>query len=103
MERDVKPRRPYRSPARRRQAAATRARVAAAARRLFVERGYAATTVEAIARAAGVAVPTLYAAVGGKRAVLWALLEAMARDVGVPDRYDLVVAEPDPVRRLQLV
>ena len=43
------------------------------ARRLFAERDYAETTIEAIARAADVAVPTVYAAFQSKRGVLSAL------------------------------
>ena len=48
--------RPYRSPRRAQQAAATRHAVLAAARDLFVAQGYAATTVAQIAERAGVAV-----------------------------------------------
>src|SRR6266545_1700732 len=43
---------------RRPKAQATRRRILDAARGLFVERGYVATTIEAIAAEAGVAVPT---------------------------------------------
>jgi AcrR family transcriptional regulator len=48
----------------------TRARVAEAALRLFLKNGYLATTVEAIAREAGVAPATVYQAFGTKQAVL---------------------------------
>jgi AcrR family transcriptional regulator len=95
--------RTYESPHRVRQAAATRGSIIDAARRLFVQRGYASATVDAIAEAAGVAVPTLYTTFGGKRAILWALLETMSTDVGVPQRYEQILAEPEPVRRLQLL
>lgn len=54
----------------------TRHRIVTAASSLFLDRGYAATTVEMIARAAGVAVPTLYLAVGGKREILLAVRDA---------------------------
>jgi AcrR family transcriptional regulator len=47
----------------------------ASARRLFTEHGYAATTIEAIARDAGLAVQTFYATYGSKRAVLVGLLD----------------------------
>src|SRR5260370_17833852 len=59
---------------RRPRAQATRRRIRDAARRLFVERGYVATTIEAIAGEAGVAVPTVYLAFGTKPALLAALL-----------------------------
>src|SRR5258708_12496846 len=46
-----------------------------AAQKLFAERGYATTTVEAIASGAGVAVDTVYAIFGSKREVLRSLLD----------------------------
>jgi AcrR family transcriptional regulator len=65
----------YHSPRRAEQAAATRAAVLAAARELFVTRGYAQTTVAQIARQAHVAVDTVYATVGRKPALLREVLE----------------------------
>jgi AcrR family transcriptional regulator len=49
-----------------------------AARRLFAERGYLSTTVEAIAAQAGTAPQTFYKVIGSKRAVIFALLDEMA-------------------------
>jgi AcrR family transcriptional regulator len=46
-----------------------------AARRLFGRTGYGATSIERIAREAGVAVPTVYAMYHSKRALLFALLD----------------------------
>src|ERR1700730_12204147 len=63
---------------------ATRRRIRDAARRLFVERGYVATTIEAIAGEAGVAVPTVYLAFGTKRALLAELLDIAAVGYGEP-------------------
>ena len=63
-------RRPYRSPLRDEQAAATRRRIVDAGRDLFIERGYAATTIDAIAERADVSRKTVFTAVGGKAAVL---------------------------------
>jgi AcrR family transcriptional regulator len=74
MPRPVKPR-GYHSPLRAEQAQRTRLAILAAARRLFVEKGYAATTVATIAAEAGVAVDTVYAAVGPKPAVFRLLVE----------------------------
>ena len=65
----------YRSPRRAEQAAATRARIVDAARHLVVEQGYAATTVSQVAARAGVAVDTVYAAVGRKPELLRQVLE----------------------------
>ena len=45
---------------RRDRARATRLRILTSAQALFIERGYAATTMEDIAAAAGVAVQTVY-------------------------------------------
>ena len=59
----------------------TRARITEAALRLFVDRGYPATTVEAIAVEAGVAPATVYQAFGTKQAVLARALDtAIAGD-----------------------
>lgn len=55
--------------------AANRARMLAAARELFVEHGYTATTMKAIAEQAGMAVQTLYFTFATKRAILSELLD----------------------------
>ena len=68
-------RKPYHSPRRAEQAIATRRAVLDAARELFIEHGYAVTTVADIARRAQVAVDTVYAAVGRKPALLREVLE----------------------------
>ena len=61
-----------------RQATETRRRIAEAAARLFVRDGYGATTINAIAAEAGVAVPTVYATLKTKQAILWAVIELTA-------------------------
>jgi len=71
----VKTPRPYDSSLRKEQARQTRVRILDAAERLFAERGYATSTMEAIASAAGVAVDTVYAAFGTKRGVLSRLMD----------------------------
>ena len=58
-----------------RQAAATRARIVEAAGRLFAERGYGATTIDAVAAEADVAVETVYARFKNKRNLLDAYLD----------------------------
>lgn len=62
--------RTYRSPLRDQQAKATRLRVVEAAARLFIEHGYGATSVDAVAEAAGVGRATVFTSVGGKAAIL---------------------------------
>jgi AcrR family transcriptional regulator len=71
----VKPKRAYDSALRKQQASQTRMRILDSAQRLFAERGYAASTIEAIASGAGVAVDTVYATFGSKREVLKSLLD----------------------------
>jgi AcrR family transcriptional regulator len=65
---DVKRR--YDNSRRQAQARATRAGIIEAAKGLFIERGYPAVTIEAIAEAAGTAVPTVYRLFGSKRSLL---------------------------------
>jgi AcrR family transcriptional regulator len=60
----------YRSPLREEQARRTRRAVVDAAAELFLDRGYAATTVEAIADLAGVNRRTFFTSVGGKAEAL---------------------------------
>ncbi|MCP2266063.1 transcriptional regulator, TetR family [Promicromonospora thailandica] len=56
-----------------------------AARELFAERGYEATTVEAIARRARVSSATVYAQAGGKRGLLKSLILAWSVNDTVRD------------------
>ena len=62
--------RSYDSRLRRERAEATRFAIAAAAGRLFAERGYAATSIEEIAAAAAVGRATVFSSVGGKPELL---------------------------------
>jgi AcrR family transcriptional regulator len=57
------------------QVRATRLKVIETAKGLFIERGYPATTLEAVADAADVPLPTLYRLFGSKRALLSAILD----------------------------
>ena len=94
----VKVKRPYDSSLRKQQAIQTRMRILDSAQVLFGERGYPASTVEAIAAAAGVAVDTVYAAFGSKRGVLQALLNV--RVGGDEVELDLLArAGPQAVQR----
>jgi AcrR family transcriptional regulator len=60
------------------QARATRRRIIDQAARLFIEQGYAATTLDQIARGAGVAVQTLYFHFGNKATVLKEVVDVLA-------------------------
>jgi len=107
MSETVNPSRRYESAVRTEQAAATRRRVAAAARGLFEGQGYAATTVAAIAKEAGVASKTVFLAFGSKSGVLRAVWDIVLKGDDAPapvaDRpwYAEVLDEPDPREQLR--
>lgn len=75
MSRAVKARR-YRSPLRDQQAARTRRAIVDAAAAVFTAQGYAGASLDAIAAHAGVSRATVFAAVGGKPALLTAAYRA---------------------------
>src|SRR5437667_10340968 len=81
---------PYNSALRAAQARATRRAIVDAAARLFTERGYGATTIDAIAEAAGVSRKTVFTSVGGKTEALKLAIDwAIAGDdepVPIPER-----------------
>jgi AcrR family transcriptional regulator len=108
MSESVKPRRAYDSPLRREQAARTRRQILAAAQSLFEREGYAATSMAAIASAAGVSLKTVYLVFETKagllRAVWHLLLRGEHGNVPVAEQpwYREVLDEPDPRRQLRL-
>ncbi len=81
----------------------TRRLIVEAARELFLERGYAATTIEAIAGEAGVAVSTVYAIFKNKRAILKEIRMAWHEQTRAREINARAAAEPDPTRRLEMV
>jgi AcrR family transcriptional regulator len=97
--------RQYDSTRRQEQAAETRQRIIQAAHVLFVGTGYGNTTIADIARAAGVAVETVYAAFRNKhtllRQVWYVSFRGDEEDVRLWDRPEIrtVIAEPDLARR----
>jgi AcrR family transcriptional regulator len=104
----VKGSRAYHSPLRREQAAATRQQILETAQRLFVQQGYLATSVAAIAEAAGVSLKTVYLAFETKSGLLRALWQFVLvgedDDAPVAQRtwFRDVVEEPNARRQLQL-
>ncbi|MFB9363833.1 TetR/AcrR family transcriptional regulator [Actinoplanes nipponensis] len=98
--------RAYTSTRRQEQARQTRRAILDAAARLFVDPGYAATRLTAVAAEAGVAVQTLYAVFGSKRQLLSDLIDVtIAGDdapVALPDRGFVaeIRALPDARARL---
>ncbi|MEV6062639.1 helix-turn-helix domain-containing protein [Nocardia asteroides] len=95
------PRRRYESLRRTLQAEATSVEIALAARRLFVARGWAATTIREVAREAGVSVPTVYAAYGNKTGLVQAVVDAADLSADAPRMLaELDAADGDPTRQL---
>jgi len=88
---NVKTPRRYDSAGRQRQALRTRAAVLDVAQRRFIEDGYAASTVAAVAGDAGVSVETVYKTFGGKPGLVRAIHErglAGSGPVPAPHRSD---------------
>ena len=107
MAEPVKSTRRYDSPRRRAQAAATRRDILEAAQHLFEQRGYGATTMDAIAARAGVALKTVYVAFETKSGLLRALWNHLLRggDDEVPvaqqQWYRTILEEPDAEQQLR--
>jgi AcrR family transcriptional regulator len=87
---------------RQRQAQATREAVAGAARRLFMEQGYIATTIEAISEAAEIPVPTIYSAFGNKPAILEEARRLWIAETDVENLHRRALATPEVQKRLRL-
>ena len=102
--------RAYRSDRRRQQAAATRREIISAAGRLFARDGYVATTMNAVAVEAEVAVETIYRSFEGKAGLIEAVVVAAVAGGAeraervVEDRPAIrnVIEESDPRRKLEL-
>jgi AcrR family transcriptional regulator len=93
---------------RRERAAATRSRMIRAAYDLFCERGYRATTMEAIAQRAGVAVQTLYFTFHTKDELLqavheWTVLTDDPTPPPLQEWYLAAMAESDARRALAML
>ena len=97
-----------RFPTRSAKARATRERMLDAARELFLQQGYAKTTIEGIARRAGVSPQNVYFAFGNKRTVLKEVFDVAGvgdvEPVPVLERPWVQAArdEPDPARQLRI-
>ncbi len=106
MQKSVK--RKYDSSRRREQARQTRLQIIRAAHDLFVGNGYGATTVNDIARAAGVAAVSVYATFGSKVNLLRKVWDVTigGDDQPIPfaERPEIreLRAEQDPARRLEM-
>jgi AcrR family transcriptional regulator len=98
----------YDTTGRRQAAARTRAAVLDAARELFTARGYAATSMSAIADRAGVALDTVYAAAGRKPELARMLIETAisGADQAIPaerrDYVQAIQAAPDASTKIAI-
>jgi len=107
MNSPVNPRRSYDASGRQAQARQSRLAVLRTARRLFLDRGYAATTMAAVAASAGVSVETVYKAFGNKAGLVKAVFDSdiVGDDEPVPfmerEFVQRNMAEPDPRRKLE--
>ena len=88
---------------RQRQAQQTRELIVQAARTLFAGRGYAETSMEAVAEEAGVSARTVYTVFGSKKALLGAICEAWLTEAGVRETIAEGLRTPDLRKRLLLV
>jgi AcrR family transcriptional regulator len=84
------------------RAGVTRRRIADAARTLFSSRGYGATTLQAVAEEAGVAVQTVYAVYGSKAGILHELRDTVVRQPAAEALYEDAMREPNAKRKLEL-
>jgi len=87
----------YSSDVRAAQARETRRRIRAAAEDLFLANGYVATSMDAIAKAAGVSRQTVFTAFGSKAALLSEIGDVQV----VGDDEPVPLAEREAVKRLQ--
>jgi AcrR family transcriptional regulator len=94
--------RTYKSDRREQQAADTRNRILDGARTLIQKQGFQETTIEAIAEHAGVAVPTVYAVFGSKKAILHALMERAVFSTGYENLLREVGKDENPNTRLRV-
>ena len=96
----VKKNRSYDARGRLEQAQRNREMIIEVARRAFLERGYAITTIDAVAQEAGVSVETIYKGFGGKSGLVRAIYQrglAGRGDKPAPERSDAISArEADP-------
>jgi Transcriptional regulator len=100
---DEKKKRAYASPKRQQQAEETRRKIVAAAHDLLMTAGYDRMTIDAVAKAAGVASPTVYAVFGSKRGILAAVLDRERFGAGYEAARARLAETEDPVERLRRV
>ncbi len=86
-----------------RQAEATKDQIARAARALFAEHGYAATTIAAISNAADIPVQTVYSALGSKAKILQRITDSWMVESQTVSLAKASLRETDTRQQLQLL
>jgi AcrR family transcriptional regulator len=81
---------------------ATRTQIADAARALFAEHGYVATTIAAIAEAADIPAQTIYSAFGSKAKILQHIAWQVAGTLNIDEQHETALTQPDPVGGLRI-
>lgn len=99
MPKSISSKRKYDSTRRQAQASETRRQILEAAYKLFIERGYAGTTIESIAEEAGVALKTVYAVFKNKWKILVTLLNISSSNSGEENIPMLERAGPKAVSK----
>jgi AcrR family transcriptional regulator len=84
------------------RAQVTRRRIGDAARTLFRSRGYGATTLQAVADEAGVAVQTVYAVYGSKAGILHELRDSVVRQPEADALFEEALHEDKAKAKLKL-
>lgn len=100
--------RQYDASRRQESAAETRRAIIVVARKLFLDKGYAATTMPSIAKAAGVSLDTVYASAGAKPVLFRHLIETAISGADDPipalqrDYVREIQSEPDSGRKIAI-
>jgi AcrR family transcriptional regulator len=93
----------YNSPTRQKNADETRDRIAIAARHLMIKHGFDGTTIDAIAREAGVSAQTVYAVFGSKRGIVAELMQRARFGNAYGETIARVLQSTEPVERLRRI
>jgi AcrR family transcriptional regulator len=88
---------------RERQADATKSQIARAARALFAEHGYAATTIAAISVAADIPVQTVYSSLGSKAKILERITQSWMDEAQTVSLAHASIKETDVRQQLRLL
>lgn len=92
--------RTYRSESRKAQAQITRARILAAAKKLFQTQGFEKVTIEKLALQSEISAPTIYALFQSKRGVLRAIMDEALPSDEREALVEVAIGEKSPKKRL---